>query len=128
MRVYHVLLSSPGMRCQGKVCVWLPERARGQTLCRTCAVSARDGLDGDRFGSSYIGDSFTPHISLAKLDRDDQAEAVAIGRQALSNADSTRPRTLDLCDIGENSERWDILASFPATSHPQAGDSATLAR
>jgi hypothetical protein len=78
------------------------------------AAQARDRLDGDRFGSSYIRDSFPPHISLAKLDRDDQAHAVAIGGGVLGNASRVRAQALDLCDIGERSERWEALASFPA--------------
>lgn len=86
------------------------------------AARARDGLGADPCGSPYIRDSFTPHISLAKLDRDDQAEAAAIGRRALTNASSTRSQALELCDIGENSERWEILASFPAAAAcPPAG-------
>jgi hypothetical protein len=91
------------------------------------AAQARDSLGADPFGSPYIRDSFTPHISLAKLDRDDQAEATAIGRRTLANTSSTRSQALELCDIGENSERWDILASFPAaTARPPAGDSTDL--
>jgi hypothetical protein len=82
------------------------------------AARAREGLGGDAFGSPYIRDSFTPHISLAKIDRDDQAEATAIGRQALSKPGGAPSRALDLCDIGERSERWDILATFPADKHP----------
>jgi hypothetical protein len=60
---------------------------------------------------------FSPHISLARLDRDDQAEAAAIARRALSRALAARSRALDLCDIGKHSERWDILASLPATGN-----------
>lgn len=82
------------------------------------AAEARDGLDSDPFGSPYVRDSFNPHISLAKVDRDGQAEATAIGRQALSNASRTPCHALELCDIGENSERWDTLASFAASAHP----------
>lgn len=91
------------------------------------AAQARDGLDADAFGSPYIRDSFTPHISLAKLDRDDQAEATTIGRQALASTSSTPAQALDLCDIGENSERWETLASFPATMNPRTSRSATRA-
>jgi len=91
------------------------------------AAQARGGLDGDPFGSPYIRDSFTPHISLAKIDRDDQAEAAAIARQTLTEPRTAHARTLDLCDIGERSQRWDILASFPTTAHPRTGDSATIA-
>lgn len=91
------------------------------------AARARDGLGADPFGSSYIRDSFAPHISLAKLDRDDQAEAATIGKRTLANASSTRSQALELCDIGENSERWEILASFPAVAARQpAGDSTAL--
>lgn len=91
------------------------------------AAQARDSLGADPFGSPYIRDSFTPHISLAKLDRDDQAEAAAIGKRTLANNSSTRSQTLELCDIGENSERWDILASFPAAAAwPPAGGSTAL--
>lgn len=88
------------------------------------AARARDGLGADPFGSPYIRDSFTPHISLAKLDRDDQAEAAAIGKRTLANNSSTRSQALELCGIGENSERWEMLASFPAaTPWPPASDS-----
>lgn len=91
------------------------------------AARARDGLGADPFGSPYIRDSFAPHISLAKLDRDDQAEAAAIGRRTLANADSTCSQALELCDIGQNSERWDILASFPAaTGRPPAANPSAL--
>ena len=79
------------------------------------AAQARDGLDADPYGSPYIRDAFTPHISLAKLDRDDQPEATTIARHALANASSTPSLALALCDIGTNSERWDTLASFPAS-------------
>jgi hypothetical protein len=92
------------------------------------AAQAREGADGDPFGSPYIRDSFTPHISLAKIDRDDQAEATAIGLRTLSKCRTVRSRALDLCDIGEYSERWDILASFPAAGQPQIGDLSTCVR
>lgn len=85
------------------------------------AARAREGLDGDPFGSQYIRDSFTPHISLAKLARDEQAEATRIARQALANAACTPSQALELCDIGEYSERWETLATFPTdprTSSP----------
>lgn len=49
------------------------------------AARARDGLDGDPFGSPWIRGSFTPHISLAKIDRDDQAEATVIGLRTSAN-------------------------------------------
>jgi hypothetical protein len=91
------------------------------------AAQARDSLSADPFGSPYIRDSFTPHISLAKLDPDDQAEATAIGKRTLANASSTRTQALELCDIGENSERWETLASFPtATAPPPKGGSTAL--
>lgn len=80
------------------------------------AAQARSGLDGDPFGGPYIRNSFTPHISLAKVDRDDQAEAATIGRKTLHTSCGAPARALDLCDIGERSERWDVLASFPAAS------------
>lgn len=80
----------------------------------TAAAHARDSLGDDPYGSPYIRDSFTPHISLAKLDRDDQADAAAIARHTLASATSTPPQALELCDIGANSERWDTLAAFPA--------------
>jgi 2'-5' RNA ligase superfamily len=78
------------------------------------ATRARAGLDGDPGGSQPIRRPFTPHISIAKIDRDDQRAAVAIGRRALGEPGVTRARALDLCDIGERSQRWDVLASFPA--------------
>ncbi|HEY2578078.1 MAG TPA: 2'-5' RNA ligase family protein [Streptosporangiaceae bacterium] len=91
----------------------------------SAAAQARHNLPGDPFGSPYIRDAFTPHISLAKLDRDDQADATAIGRQALASASSTPAQALELCDIGANSERWDTLASFP-TVCPRTGGPAPL--
>ncbi len=88
------------------------------TGCRGCArLAGRSaGLDADPFGSPYIRRSFIPHISLTKLDRDDQPEAATISRRALAGSTSATPQALELCDIGENSEQWKILASFsPAT-------------
>jgi 2'-5' RNA ligase superfamily len=80
------------------------------------AARARQSLDGDPFGSRYIRGSFIPHISLAKLDRDDQPEAATIGRRALAGSTSATPQALELCDIGENSEQWNTLASFSPTN------------
>ncbi|HUY45853.1 MAG TPA: 2'-5' RNA ligase family protein [Streptosporangiaceae bacterium] len=91
------------------------------------AARARESLGSDPFGSPYIRDSFTPHISLAKIDRDDQSEAAAIGRRTLSEPGTAPSQALDLCDIGERSERWDILASFPATENPRTSGSGTFA-
>lgn len=91
------------------------------------AARARDGLDGDTFGSAYIRDSFTPHISLAKVDRDDQAEATSIGRRALTRPCTAASRALDLCDIGERSERWEIFATFPAGESQRTGGSGAPA-
>lgn len=78
------------------------------------AAMAREGVDTDKYGSEYIRDSFVPHASLAKVDRRDLTGATEIGRKALGNLGGpARTRTLDLCDIGPRSERWDVLASFP---------------
>jgi hypothetical protein len=85
------------------------------------AAQARRALDGGPFGSRYIRSSFAPHISLAKVGRGDQHAAVAIGLRTLNCPRTARSRALDLCDIGERSQRWDILASYPAG--PQAGGS-----
>ncbi len=80
------------------------------------AVQARAGLRGDPAGSRYTGGSFRPHLSLAKLAREDQARATAIAREVLAGMSSTACQSLELCDIGERSERWDVLASFPAAN------------
>lgn len=82
------------------------------------AASARDGAGADKYSSEYIRDSFVPHFSLAKVDRHDLSSATAIGKQALGRCPATRTRTLDLCDIGPRSERWDVLASFPIAGPP----------
>jgi hypothetical protein len=78
------------------------------------AARARHGLRGNPFGSQRIWDSFCPHISLAKIDRTDQARAAAIAVATLNSPRRARSRALDLCDIGGRSQRWDILASLPA--------------
>lgn len=78
----------------------------------TIAAQARKGLGQDKYGSPYIRDLFAPHISLAKVEYREQAQAVAIGRDALGSPGVTRSRSLDLCDIGERSERWDVLATL----------------
>jgi len=75
------------------------------------AAKARDGLGQETYGSPYIRERFTPHISLAKVDHGEQAKAALIGRNVLGDPGTVRPRSLDLCDIGERSERWEILAS-----------------
>ncbi|MGH3916395.1 MAG: hypothetical protein ACRDTC_23750, partial [Pseudonocardiaceae bacterium] len=54
--------------------------------------------------------------ALAKVDPRDLISATETGRKALGSDAGlrpARPRTLDLCDIGARSERWDVLASFP---------------
>lgn len=76
------------------------------------AAEARDGMGSDRYGSQYIRELFSPHISLAKVERREQAQAVDIGRGALGDPGAGPPRSLDVCDIGERSERWDVLASL----------------
>ena len=81
------------------------------------AAIARDGMDGDAYGNKYIRDSFTPHISLAKVASQDMLSATDIGRKALGGSRTTPTRTLDLCDIGPYSERWDVLASFQNAVH-----------
>jgi hypothetical protein len=85
------------------------------------AAMAREGVDFDKYGSKYVRDAFVPHLSLAKVDRRDQANASNIGRQAIGSCQPTRTRALELCDIGAHSERWDVLASFP-NRNPQATD------
>lgn len=90
-----------------------PELMALQEATVNVATRARRGLDGDPSGSRYIRSSFTPHISLAKIDRDDQRAAVAIGLRTLRCPRTARSRALDLCDIGERSERWEAIASFP---------------
>lgn len=79
------------------------------------AAAAREGIGGlDKYGSPYIRDLFEPHLSLAKVDYRDQAGAVRIGRATLGTLAPAASRSLDLCDIGERSEQWEILASCPA--------------
>lgn len=75
------------------------------------AATARQGMGSDRYGNSYIRDLFLPHLSLAKVDYRDQAGAARIGRESLGTLSVAQSRSLDLCDIGERSERWEILAS-----------------
>jgi hypothetical protein len=76
------------------------------------AARAREDLGGDPYGNTYIRDQFVPHISLAKVDRDDQKQAAEIGRQAVAGkSTSAQARALDLCDIGERSEKWDVIVS-----------------
>ena len=77
------------------------------------AAIARKGVDADKYGSKYVRDAFVPHVSLAKVDGRDLANATNIGRQAFGRCQPTRTRALELCDIGAHNERWDVLASFP---------------
>jgi hypothetical protein len=95
-----------------------PELLALQDAILDVAARASRGLDGDPFGSRYFRRSFAPHISLAKVGRDDQRAAVAIGLRTLNCPRTARSRALDLCDIGERSQRWDTLASYPAGPHP----------
>jgi hypothetical protein len=74
------------------------------------AADAREGMS-DKYGSPYIRELFNPHLSLAKVDYRDQAGAVRIGRESLGELADAPTRSLDLCDIGERSEQWEILAS-----------------
>jgi hypothetical protein len=77
------------------------------------AAEARAGMS-DKYGSPYIRDLFNPHLSLAKVDYRDQAGAARIGKSSMGNLVTAPSRSLDLCDIGERSERWEILASHPS--------------
>ena len=77
------------------------------------AAIAREGVDADKYGSKYVRDGFVPHLSLAKVDGRDLANATNIGRQVFGSCQPTRTRALELCDIGAHNERWDVLASFP---------------
>ncbi len=77
------------------------------------AAHARQGMGGsDKYGSPYIRDLFAPHLSLAKVDYRDQAGAVRIGRETLGELAAAQSRSLDLCDIGERSEQWELLATI----------------
>jgi hypothetical protein len=76
------------------------------------AAEARKDLGQDKYGSQYIRNLFVPHISLAKVEYREQAQAAAIGRDTLGDPGVTQSRSLDLCDIGERSERWDVLVTL----------------
>jgi hypothetical protein len=79
------------------------------------AARARDGLDGDPFGSPYIRDLFSPHISLAKIDRDDQPGAAAIGLRTLGEPASRIPEPLT-CATSVNAANDGT--SWPASPPP----------
>lgn len=104
-----------------------PELMAFQDAILDVATRARSGLGGGPLGRRYIRSSFAPHISLAKIDRNDQSAAVAIGQRTLRVPRIARSQALELCDIGDRSQRWDILASYPARQDPQAGGSASFA-
>jgi len=77
------------------------------------AAHVRQGMGGsDKYGSPYIRDLFAPHLSLAKVDYRDQAGAVRIGRETLGELAAAQSRSLELCDIGERSEQWELLATI----------------
>lgn len=76
------------------------------------AAAARGDVAGEKYGNQYTHDLFDPHISLAKVDYNDQSSATKIGQQAAGKLQMNQTRTFDLCDIGERSERWDVLATF----------------
>ncbi|MGH3569373.1 MAG: 2'-5' RNA ligase family protein [Pseudonocardia sp.] len=76
------------------------------------AAQARQGMGSDKYGSPYIRELFTPHLSLAKVDYRDQAGATRIGRETLGDLVPAPSRSLELCDIGERSEKWEVLATF----------------
>ncbi|MGH3670074.1 MAG: hypothetical protein ACRDSH_05495 [Pseudonocardiaceae bacterium] len=70
-------------------------------------------MGSDTYGSLYIRELFSSHISLAKVEYREQARTAEIGRAALGKPGTARSRSLDLCDIGERSECWDVLATLP---------------
>jgi hypothetical protein len=65
-------------------------------------------------GRSLVGD---------EANRDDQADATAIGRRTLSQPGAAASRALDLSDIGERSERSAVLATFAAVLAGRRRDS-----
>jgi hypothetical protein len=80
------------------------------------AADAREGMS-DRYGSQYIRDLYDPHLSLAKVDYRDVAGAERIARASkLRDLVPASTRSLDLCDIGERSERWEVLTSIARRS------------
>jgi hypothetical protein len=76
-------------------------------------LSARDRPAGGR----HVHDSFSPQLSLAKLDQHDQAEAATIACKTLAGVATAWTQTIDLCDIGQRSGRWVVPRQFPAILH-----------
>ena len=77
------------------------------------AAGAQECIGHDKHGSPYVRALFTPHISLAKVEYREQAEAVAIGRETLSELSIVRARTLDLCDIANGASGGKSLRASP---------------
>ncbi|MGH3797255.1 MAG: hypothetical protein ACRDSP_20465 [Pseudonocardiaceae bacterium] len=96
-------------------------------------VSASQAITDEFYYNENVIDNngFPPHLSLhiCTLPQEAIQQVVddlgALVEQCdlpsinpLGTSHPTRPRALDLCGIGDRSERWDVLASFPIGELP----------
>ncbi len=88
-----------------------------------CAAEARlpmrspseNESNTDRYGNDYVLDRFEPHFSIAKVDFDEQRDAVDVAKRIVTSGPS-EVRALELVDIDVDNSKWEVLSSSIALS------------
>jgi len=61
------------------------------------------------FGSHYVGEYFKPHISVAKVEKNFEEEAMNIAKNIIKLPQEIKFSEIQIVDIGLNNEQWNIL-------------------
>ncbi len=80
------------------------------------SYSELDKANYRKYGNAYVGAKFDPHISIAKVEPEDQGDAYAIAKHILDGVTEAPVEALQVCDIGPNNEKWEVLTSAPLPS------------
>lgn len=75
------------------------------------AYSELDKSNYLKYGNAYVGVKFDPHMSIAKVDLEDQVDAQAIAKRIIDRVPEASVEALQVCDIGPNNEKWEVLVS-----------------
>jgi hypothetical protein len=63
-----------------------------------------------KYGSIYVLERFDAHFSIAKVNWEDQADALAIAERHLADVAPCPAEAMVVCDIGPHSEKWEVLS------------------
>lgn len=66
----------------------------------------------EKYGNAYVLQKFDLHMSIAKVEIQDQDEAYEVAQNALGTLTEERASKLQICDIGMRNEKWVLLKSM----------------